>query len=396
MAILTKEHLPEIQSFMPFWDLFQQLRQAGMNLTIEDYDQLRKSIASGFGLADWQDLQDICQFLWVKPSLYYDMHVFEREFARYRSNMGEQFASFWQRQKNDQEQKGDSLGFVPLNPPIRTKKLSPRSEQQPSSSTATNKPTNCLAADAVKNLNLPQVKQDQEIKFTIKTPINAALLQRNSANLPRSIPDWRLSELDVEATVEQIGRKGLFCEVVKRPLNQKKVNLLLLVDDSNAMRPFAPVVEPFLQMIMQRGKRQSLIYRFNQYPGDYLYQWYRPLGSLPLVQMATTWSKQRTMVVIISDAGATSPIYEKEHVNGVKSFLDRLLPTVQDIIWVNPLPPERWPGTSAESIEASLEGRMVFLEPANWQRLMRMKQFKARVQLESLAAVEEKDFDDDW
>jgi uncharacterized protein len=396
MAILTKEHLPEIQSFMPFWDLFQQLRQAGMNLTIEDYDQLRKSIASDFGLADWQDLQDICQFLWVKPSLYYDMQVFEREFAKYRSSMGEQFASFWQRQKNDQEQKGDSLGFVPLNPPIRTKKPSPRLEQQPGSSTATNKLTNCLAADAVKNLNLPQVKQDQEIKFTIKTPINAALLQRNSANLPRSIPDWRLSELDVEATVEQIGRKGLFCEVVKRPLNQKKVNLLLLVDDSNAMRPFAPVVEPFLQMIMQRGKRQSLVYRFNQYPGDYLYQWYRPLGSLPLVQMATTWSKQRTMVVIISDAGATSPIYEEEQVNGVKSFLDRLLPTVKDIIWVNPLPPERWPGTSAESIEAALEGRMVFLEPANWQRLMRMKQFKARVQLESLATVEEKEFDDDW
>jgi uncharacterized protein len=391
---LTNEQLPENQAFMPCWDLFWQLRRAGMNLTIEDYEQLRRSIASGFGLADWPDLEDICRFLWVKPSLNYDAQVFEREFAQYRSNQGDRLSNLWQGSQTDDNQQGEQNPTdLTLTPPPR-KRPPPDAANQPSGSPTTiNKHTNRLAADAVKDL--PSANQNQETRFTIKTPIDVALLQRSAANLPRSLPNWHWPELDVEATVEKIGREGIFGAEVLRPLTQKKVNLLLLVDDSNAMRPFAPVVEPFVQMMMQLGKRQSLIYRFNQYPGDYLYQWQRPLWGLPLAEVAKTWSKQRTMVVIISDAGAISPIYQEEYVSGVGSFLDRLLPAVRDVLWVNPLPPERWPGTSAEPIEAALAGRMIFLEPANWQRLTRTKQFRAKVQLTSLGSIEEQEFDDD-
>ncbi len=391
---LTKQQLPEHQSLMPCWDLFWQLRRAGMALTIEDYEQLRRSIASGFGLADWQDLEDICRLLWVKPSLNYDAQIFEREFAQYRSNQHHQLSSLWQAGHTDADQQGEQNPTdLPLTPPPRKRPPADAADQPSGAPTTTNKLSNRLAADAVKDL--PSANQSQEARFTIKTPIDVALLQRSAANLPRSLPNWHWSELDVEATVEKIGREGIFGAEVLRPLTQKKVDLLLLVDDGNAMRPFAPVVEPFVQMMMQLGKRQSLIYRFNQYPGDYLYQWQRPLWGLSLVEVAKTWSKQRTMVVIISDAGAINSIYQEEYVSGVGSFLDRLLPAVRDVLWVNPLPPERWPGTSAELIEAALAGRMISLEAVNWQRLTRTKQFKANVQLTSLGSIKEQEFDDD-
>ncbi len=390
---LNQEQLPENQAFMPCWDLFWQLRRAGMTLTIEDYEQLRRSIASGFGLADWSDLEDICRLLWVKPSLNYDAQIFEREFAQYRSNQQDQLSSLWPPQQVHDNQQSEQTTDLPLTPPPRKRPPPDAADRPPGTPTTTNKSTNRLAADAVKDL--PSPNQTQETKFTIKTPIDVALLRRGAANLPRSLPNWHWPELDVAATVEKIGREGRFSAEVMRPFSPKKVNLLLLVDDSNGMRPFMPVVEPFVQMIMQLGQGQSPIYRFNQYPGDYLYPWQRPLWAVPLVEVAKTWSKQRTMVVIISDAGAISPIYQQEQVSGVGFFLARLLPAVREVLWVNPLPPERWPGTAAEPIEAALAGRMISLEAANWQRLTRTKQFTANVQLTSLGSIENQEFDDD-
>jgi uncharacterized protein len=398
---LTDEQLPENQAFMPLWDLFQQLRQAGMKLTIEDYDLFRKSIASAFGLSSWEDLEDICRLLWVKPSQNYDGQVFDREFAQYRSHQTEQFEQLRRQQQavslSTTKRQTPTLGEIPLTPPPRNRpdKKTPEELKKPPG-WPTKELTNRRSAEAVKSLHNPS--QEQSAQFSIKIPIAAAELQRNAANFPRALPEWQLSELDIDATVDRIGREGIYCEEVKRPLIQKKVRLLLLIDDSNAMRPFAPATTPFVQMMMQRGKRQALIYRFNEYPGDYLYYWERPLWGLPLTQIAKTLNKQRTMVIMVSDAGAASPLYEEERVTRTSKFLERLLPAVRDVVWINPLPPERWPDTTAEPIATALAGRMVFLEPANWQRLTRIKQFRAGVQLSSLASAstEEEFDDDDW
>ncbi len=397
---LANEQLPENQAFMPLWDLFQQLRQAGMKLTIDDYRLLREAIASAFGLSGWEDLADICRLLWVKPSQNYDGQVFDREFAQYRSHQTEQFERLWQQQQSANlsttKPQPPTLGVIPLTPPPRNRpelKKTPEELKKPPG-WPTKELTNRRSAEAIKSLHNPS--QEQSAQFAIKIPITATELQRNAANFPRALPEWQLSELDVEATVDRIGREGIYCDEVRRPATQKKVSLLLLVDDSNAMWPFTPAITPFVQMMMQRGKRQALIYRFNQYPGDYLFYWQRPLWGLPLTQIAKTLNKQKTLVIIVSDAGAASLLYKEERVRRTGTFLDRLLPAVRDVVWINPLPPERWPGTTAAPIASALAGQMVFLAPANWQRLTRSKQFKAGVQLSSLALTEEEFDDDDW
>jgi uncharacterized protein with von Willebrand factor type A (vWA) domain len=67
----------------PFLDLFTELRQAGMQLTLKHYDLLQRSLWRGAG-ASWADLQRVCQILWVKPSENYDRQVFDRVFQNYR------------------------------------------------------------------------------------------------------------------------------------------------------------------------------------------------------------------------------------------------------------------------------------------------------------------------
>jgi uncharacterized protein with von Willebrand factor type A (vWA) domain len=75
----------------PLLPLFQQLRQAGMKLTPEQYDLLQQALEQGHGLSGWEDLKRVCRLLWVKPSLNYDRDLFEQTFDRYVQDHQRQF-----------------------------------------------------------------------------------------------------------------------------------------------------------------------------------------------------------------------------------------------------------------------------------------------------------------
>lgn len=64
-------------------DLFQELRKAGMALTLEQYELLRQAVTQGYGLGGWQDIKRVCRLLWVKPSADYDANIFDRTFEHY-------------------------------------------------------------------------------------------------------------------------------------------------------------------------------------------------------------------------------------------------------------------------------------------------------------------------
>jgi uncharacterized protein len=391
MVMPNKPAIPK--PFMPMLDLFQQLRDAGLKLTIEQYEWLRQALATDVVLEDWEDLRDICRPLWVRPSLNFDGKVFDREFDRYR----DQYQKLYQEQCDRLHQKKggksgignqelDKLPTIPVRRGL-PEKVREKEEKPLGLSSA---PTHRLGMGAVKYGQAPTLPNTE---FIVQVPIRAATIQKNAANYPRSLSP--LPEFDLDATVDRIGREGMYCDEVYRPQRQKKVDFLLLVDDSNAMRPFAPVIEPFIEMVEQRKRAQTLIYRFNQYPSDYLYHQQRPLWGLPLGQVFGNLDKQRTVAIIISEAGAASPVYRQERVDGVSAFLEKLLPAVREVVWINPLPSQRWLNTSAAPIAAALAGRMVFLEPANWQWLTRLREFRAGVQLSALRVAEQDLADED-
>ena len=95
----SKELTQNASGFTPLLDLFQQSRKAGMKLTFEQYDLLRQALEVGDGLADWEDLRDVCRMLWVKPSLNYDAEIFEQVFDQYQADYQRQIGQWLDRQK---------------------------------------------------------------------------------------------------------------------------------------------------------------------------------------------------------------------------------------------------------------------------------------------------------
>ena len=344
----------------PFFDLFLQLRDGGMALTPEQYDWLRQALAKGYGFyaeQGWDDLKRLCRLLWVKPSANYDGEIFDRIFDAYVS------------------QQGEKLEVLPEPPPIRQNASEKTSEENPDNlprvpprrmpSRDAAEPPTAPVAVKVESRRQNQRNNSQRFQLTpTDLPISTASVKASWNQLRHPVPVGRESELDLDATIDRIEREGIFHDVVLRPTLARRGELLLLVDDNNAMVPFFPALQPLICAVEERYISPGQIYRFTRYPERYLYHWHRPARAEPLDRILSRSHRYRTVAIIVSEAGAAMGTNKSQQVAGTIAFLERLTPCIRQLVWLNPLPLERWQGTSAAEIDRYLGGEMVGLDNA--------------------------------
>lgn len=350
-------------------DLFQELRKAGMSLTLEQYNLLQKAVAYGYGLGGWEDIRRVCRLLWVKPCDNYDINIFERTFDYYVQQHHNKMPV--KSTKEEPQQQKDTTPTA-SQPPANLPQIPPRNRKQ--ESPPTEKPG---------KVQVPIGIQTSEASPKFDNTRNNFHL--NPKDFPIQLQDvemvWRLLkqpvqvawdyELDIEATIEQIERDGIFTDVVMSPVTTQRTELLLLIDDNSAMVPFFPVIEPFIQAIAEARITPAQIYRFTSYPDEYLYHWYRPTLAQPLNDLLPKLHRNSTIALIISDVGAATSTYSQERIEGISKFLTALSPCIRQLIWLNPLPSQRWEQTSAITIDAVLNGKMLTYELASLQTATR-------------------------
>jgi uncharacterized protein with von Willebrand factor type A (vWA) domain len=347
-------------------DLFQEMRKAGMALTLEQYELLREAVTQGYGLGEWDDIKRICRLLWVKPCANYDGDIFNRAFEQYKNKYISELKESVSPVKDQFEPKPKPPLNLPKIPP-RIKTITPPQRDQIQE-------------------NKPQQPDEREIPDAVKTTIFKDAKQNfylTPTGFPIKLHDvqvtWRCLrqakrpslhyELDVEATIHRIEQEGIFSDVVMRPVQVRQTELLLLIDDSLAMIPFFPALQPFIQAIEQSRITPASIYRFTSYPDEYLYHWHYPAQGEPLTHLLTKLHRHRTIAIIFSDAGAATDTYSQKRIEGISKFLSKLSRCTWQIIWLNPLPFERWKQTSSEKIYQVLNGKMLTYEPASLQKV---------------------------
>ncbi len=335
-------------------DLFYHLRDdAQMKLTIDQFDLLYRAIEQGYGVQDWAGLRRVCQLIWVKPHEFYERERFEASFQRYVEHCQEAIrAALADEPRAPVPTVEFKSGVLPQIPP-RTLKGSeivedqPKPPQQAVTAVKITKENASLAVSQFVLRQLPIAERSVQIAWQRLRSLSIA---------------GPINEVDCDRTVAQILRTGLFSEVVLRSAIQRRGELLLLVDDDNPMLPFRPAVQPLLDAVEAHRIRPAVVYRFTTYPVDYFYQWRQPTEAVAVSTVLSRLHRQRTTVMIVSDAGAASLSYNPVRLQRTGQFLEKLLPCVRDILWLNPLPRFRWAGTSAATLAHALNGRMVAFE----------------------------------
>ncbi|WP_017306427.1 hypothetical protein [Spirulina subsalsa] len=311
-------------------------------LTLDQYFLLEEAWRGGFGRESLEDLQEVCQMLWLKGVKPEQRQPFECAFQGY-------FEQFFQSEPSSEL------------PPEKPLSSSQKQDRTAPSSPSSRPPSgdSVWVGEGVKQVAVavrtPLSLQTQEIggdgRFSLGVrdfPVTQRQIQQRWRLLRRPLGEGVGQEVDIEATVQRICEQGFFLEPVFRPQRRNQVEVVLLVDVSNSMIPFEPLTELLQETLAGEGFQGIRVYYFrNCPPSDWLFLHPRRPDTQSMQEIYSQFHPQRTVVFWVSDGGAARGGINRERVFLTIQFQEELRQRVRGVGWLNPVPEERWPGTTA-------------------------------------------------
>ncbi len=345
----------------PLLELFLRLRREGLSLGIGNYMDAIRAWQAGLQLDDNDGLAWLCRTLWVKSQADYPLfrHYFDQVFAAPDTPAGDAGT-------------GDipPPGQGPARPEIAPARVEP-SEPAPGQRgrpTQEPHPDEGQAGAAIRVRRA--VGESWEAEYG-SPPVTQQQIKQGWRALRRMLPQGPPQEVDLAATVAQVGRHGALIEPMLVPRRANLCRLLLLVDQDGSMVPF----HHFTQRLAVTAERSGRllgngVYYFHDCPARYLYRDRFLVEGQSIADVLGGLERARTVALIVSDAGAARGYYQWRRVEQTEAFLAELMPHVGRAAWLNPVPQGRWLGTTADEIARLIP--MFELSPQGWRGAIRL------------------------
>ncbi|MEM9215625.1 MAG: hypothetical protein AAGD25_14940 [Cyanobacteria bacterium P01_F01_bin.150] len=181
-------------------------------------------------------------------------------------------------------------------------------------------------------------------------PITQRQLKQGWRYLRRPVREGAKTELDIDATVQQVGNKGMLLEPVMIPRRTNRTELLLLIDQGGSMVPFQLLSQRLIETASRSGKLgNTQPFFFHNCFDEYLYTDPVMCEAVPTCEV---WShlSRRTVALIFSDAGAARGRRNRRRLAMTQNSVMQLRQYVRHITWLNPMPQGRWGQTTAACI----------------------------------------------
>lgn len=340
--------------YTPLFGLFYHLRQAGFPLGADDYLLALKAVQAGFGLSDEQALYRLCRALWTTSRGEENQfkRIFEQHLTEVRRVLPETSAE------------SEAKELAGPEPEIEDDLLDEKDElvdefPLPSSGLVGREEQSDLALDFDEAMQVAQAAliksapDSASSRFILKPaylPVTLRQMKRIWRYLRRFSRTGPPVELDVEATIQEVSRQGIFRQPVLRPRRTNQSRVVLMLDQGGSMTPFHLFSQQLVYSALRGGRLHAAgVYYFHNAPLHYLYTDPARLHGLPVEQVLSQLA-ENTAVLIFSDAGAARRSYHIDRILQIERFLQVLKRQVRYCAWLNPMPNDRWPGSSAAEI----------------------------------------------
>jgi uncharacterized protein len=353
---------------LPLLELFTKLREAGLLLGIDEYRLALRALQLGYGIKDRVALARVCRALWVKSSE--EKRLFDYNFEKF---IPETSAEKVSRQTEENIAHKTDLQSEKLPVEESTAPISKASSKQsettpPIEDLPTTEPSMNLSSTQ-SQLFIHELEDEIRIAQAVKAggkedsltyaftqtteffPVTRRQMKQSWRYLRRMVREGPPEILDVEATINRMGRQGIFLEPMLIPRRVNRIDLLLLLDQGGSMSPFH-ILSRRLAETASRGGRlgQAGAYFFYNCPSSSLYFDGALRKAEPIKTVLSQIKQRRTVALIFSDAGAARGGYNAERIRQTEEFLNQLRPQVRHVTWLNPMPNTRWAGTTANEI----------------------------------------------
>jgi uncharacterized protein with von Willebrand factor type A (vWA) domain len=380
--IKEMEHYPLLELFTELQRYDKEsLRRKGF--TIEEYLLGLKAFSQGIGLTSEEDLRDTCKLLWLKP--YHSEIVFDEIFSRYFFRM----KSFIQDKKKSQDVQPDQsqesgkrdskdseeslLPEVPSEKPLENQK---EEKEQKSDGKRHQAEENLREPELFRTLFTAFSEEETDQAVELKSEDKIAeevyekkyVLQGNYFSLKgrkleqhyqmvrTEIREGRKDTILWKETIQKIAEEGFFNEPVMAASSKRKSVLNLLIDYSGSMIAFHELCDHMAETLKIYAPKKNHVYYFFNYvhnnssnlqDREILFE--NP-GRTKAIKFDSFATSEPKAILIISDAGAARGKLYQERIERTALLLRKL--RQHKVVWVNPIPRERWRGSSAEYISS--------------------------------------------
>jgi uncharacterized protein len=325
---------------LPLFEIFTRLRQADVPLGVDEYALLMRALQAGFGIESQEALAQLCRMLWIKSDE--DERLFRRHFAEVMASQPLDETNILAQSASTKLENVPSL--TSIAPTSDAEQLSPLSIEK-------------KAATAVLHTaSEDEIPYNRFIRSDEYFPVTRRQMKQSWRYLRRPIDEpGPPLELNVDATINEIGRNGELLDFVWSQSRRNRAELLLLIDQGGSMVPFHALSRRLAETALRGGRvGKTNIYYFHNCPTTHLYRSSAYQGARVIEDVLETLHNERTGILIFSDAGAARRSFSQTRINLTNGFLNQLTKRFRYIVWVNPTPHSRWFGTSAGKIQESV------------------------------------------
>ncbi|XHX79065.1 MAG: VWA domain-containing protein [Stenomitos frigidus ULC029] len=193
--------------------------------------------------------------------------------------------------------------------------------------------------------------RDRFLLSTDYLPVTQRQMKQSWRHLRRMVREGLATELDVEATVHRIAHDGMLLSPVLVARRTNRTELVLLIDQDGSMVPFHSLSARLVETALRGGRLgKAGAYYFHNCPVDYLYNDPMHQEAEPIEEVLRGFQRDRTAVLIFSDAGAARGGLNLERADLTATFLQQLKQHVRYVAWLNPMPKPRWSSSTAREI----------------------------------------------
>jgi hypothetical protein len=340
-------------------------------LGMDSYIALLDALEKGYGVVGKEELYFVCESLWIQNRK--DQTVFRQTFEQYSKLILREIQAQKEieehksevkrstKAKNDEEDVDDLEEITSDTPKEKQVNKNDRIKEQDKGNLVTCaniRWENTLPISAT-NINEPlspvRIAWQGRFKMSDEAyqPVSTWQLQRGWHNLKVKSISQRTDNMDIPRTVRHMAKQGVLTDVFYHKSAAERqpnaLQLVLLVDFKGSMIAFRSFADRLAESV-GRGIKASRVLFFRNTPFETFYtqpNWTHAVATKDLVLQC---SPRETNVLIFSDAGAARGNFSAERMQHTWQFLDELNPKTKNIIWLNPMPQDRWEGSTAEYI----------------------------------------------
>ena len=195
------------------------------------------------------------------------------------------------------------------------------------------------------------------------SPREMAMLWRRYRRSTRRGPR---TELDLAATLRERCRRGLLCRPVCRPRRSNSARLLILADASPSMDPWRPFLATLATSLPLGRLGSAALHYFGNLPRKQLFA--GPGLTEPEALDTVLRRHAGAALLVVSDGGCARGFLNRRRAVQTAAFLAEAATLFPAMVWLNPMPKSRWPGTTAALI---VQGQQVPMLPLDAPNLLR-------------------------